>query len=136
MPHVSKRKLNKETYNKLFNKFISVFKDAHKNNNFDSVLHELFTKTEKIMLTKRLIIILLLSKKIPQHRIVDILHVSPSTVAKMSLNLEIGKYDSILKSVSKKNTGFLELIEFLLSGGGIMPPIAGRGRWKRIFEKH
>ena len=134
MPHVSKKKLNKKTFNKLFGKLILTFEDAHRKRSFNSVMHELFTNTEKTMLTKRLIIILLLSKEIPQHRIVDMLHVSPSTVAKMSLSLETGKYDSIVKVATKENLGFLELIEYLLSGGGIMPPIAGRGRWKRIFK--
>ena len=87
------------------------------------------------MLTKRLIIILLLSKEIPQHRIVATLKVSPSTVAKMSLKLEIGKYNSITKILHSKKGGLIELIEFILSGGGIMPPIASRGRWKRIFKE-
>lgn len=135
MPHVSRKKLEKKTYNRLFNKFISIFEAAYKNSNFNSVLHELFTHTEKTMLTKRLIIILLLSKEIPQHRVVDMLHVSPSTVAKMSLNLELGKYDSIIKVATRKSVGFLDLIEFLFSGGGTMPPIAGRGRWKKIFKE-
>lgn len=134
MPHVSKKKLKKKTFNRLFDKFLLTFENAHKEHNFGSIVHELFTDTEKIMLTKRLIIILLLSKEIPQHRIVSALYVSPSTVAKMSLLVEIGKYNSIIKITSRKNVGFLDLIEFLLSGGGIMPPIAGRGRWKRIFK--
>jgi len=135
MPHVSKKKLKKEIFNKLFRRLLLTFDEAHKDHNFGSIIHELFTYTEKTMLTKRLIIILLLSKEIPQHRIVDMLHVSPSTVAKMSLQVEKGKYDSIIRATSKKKVGFLDLIEFLLSGGGIMPPIAGRGRWKRIFKE-
>jgi len=135
MPHISKKKLKKKTFDRLFRKLLSTFEDAHKKHSFSSMMQELFTDTEKTMLTKRLMIILLLSKEIPQHRIVDILHVSPSTVAKMSLLVEIGKYDSIIKIASRKNLGFIDLIEFLLSGGGIMPPIAGRGRWKRIFKE-
>lgn len=135
MPHISKKKLRKKTFNKLFHKLLLTFDNAHKEHSFGLIVHELFTNTEKIMLTKRLIIILLLSKEIPQHRIVDMLHVSPSTVAKMSLLVEIGKYNSIIKVASRKRVGFLDLIEFLLRGGGIMPPIAGRGRWKRIFKE-
>jgi len=135
MPHVSKKKLKKETLNKLSKKLLSTFESASKNNSVAQLFKELFTKTEKIMLAKRLIIIILLSKEIPQHRIVEILHVSPSTVAKMSLNLEMGKYNSILKITNKKELGLIHLIEFILSGGGLMPPIVGRGRWKRIFDK-
>ena len=104
MSHVSKKKLSKETLNKLSKKLLSTFEDASRKNSFGQLFKELFTKTEKIMLTKRLIIIILLSKEIPQHWIVDMLHVSPSTVAKMSLNLEVGKYNSILKIIDKKNS--------------------------------
>lgn len=135
MPHVSKKKLKKKTFNKLFNKLLLTFENAHKKHTFNFVLSELLTNTEKVMLTKRLIVILLLNKEIPQHRIVKILHMSPSTVAKMSFSLEIGKYNSIIKTTGKKGGEFLDLIEFLLSGGGVMPPIAGRGRWKIIFKK-
>lgn len=134
MPHVSRRKLEKKTFNRLFEKFLLIFENAHRKNSFNSVLNELLTNTEKIMLTKRLIVVLLLSKEIPQHRIVNMLHMSPSTIAKMSVSLENGKYDAIIRT-SKKGREFLDLIEFLLSGGGIMPPIAGRGRWKRIFKE-
>jgi len=135
MPHVSRRKIKKEAYRKLSKKFLTIFESAYKEHNFPKFFGELFTKTEKVMLTKRLIVILLLSKEIPQHRIVDILHMSPSTVAKMSLKLENGKYDSIVKIATKKSAGLLNLLEYLLSGGGMMPPIAGRGRWKKIFEE-
>lgn len=133
MPHISKKKLNKETITRLNKKLMATFEDAHGKNGLSKIFRELFTYTEKIMLAKRLAIILLLHKEIPQHRIVDMLLVSPSTVAKMSLNLETGKYNSIIKIVKQRKTGLLDLIEFLLSGGGLMPPIVGRGRWKRIF---
>ena len=134
MPHISKKRLKKETYRKLNKKLIETFEDAHKKHGFTRVFRELFTFTEKIMLTKRLAIILLLDKEIPQHRIVDTLHVSPSTVAKMSLSLEKGRYDSILQISTQKKIEFLDFIEFLLTAGGTMPPRAGRGRWKRIFK--
>jgi len=134
MPHISKRKINKKTYRKLNRKLIATFEDAHKKQGFTRVFRELFTYTEKIMLTKRLAIILLLDKEIPQHRIVDILHVSPSTVAKMSLNLEKGKYEAILQISKEKKTEFLDFIEFLLTAGGTLRPRAGRGRWKKIFK--
>ena len=133
MPHISKKKLKRETFNKLNSRLLSIFENAHKKRGFTKVFQELFTYTEKIMLTKRLTIILLLNKEIPQHSIVDMLHVSPSTVAKMSLNLEMGKYNSILKISTQKKREFLDFIEFLLNAGGIMRPIAGRGRWKKIF---
>ena len=134
MPHISGRKLKSKTLKKLNDKFLSTFENAHRQHGFNKVFRELFTYTEKIMLAKRLAIIFLLSKQIPQHRIVKALKVSPSTVAKMSLKLELEKYNSILKIFDQKKSGLVDFIEYLLSGGGLMPPIAGRGRWKKLFQ--
>ena len=86
------------------------------------------------MLGKRLAIIIFLYQEIPQHRIADALYVSSSTVARMSLNMEIGKYDSILELFTTKKSDLIDLIEFFLTAGGRMPYRAGRGRWKRIFK--
>ena len=133
MPHVSKKKLKKETLKQLDKKLVSTFESAYEGRAFAKVFRELFTQTEKIMFAKRLAIVFLLSKEIPQHRIVDILKVSPSTVAKMSLKLENGKFETIIKTTKKKNE-LVNFIEFLLTAGGTMSPIAGRSRWKRIFK--
>ena len=133
MPHVSKQKLKRETLKRLDKKLVSTFENAYENKNFAKVFRELFTRTEKIMFTKRLAIIFLLSKEIPQHRIVNILKVSPSTVVKMSLKLDTGKFEAIVKTTKKKSE-LVNFIEFLLTAGGTMSPIAGRGRWKRIFK--
>ena len=133
MPHISKQKLKRETLRQLDKKLVSTFESAYKSRVFTKVFRELFTRTEKIMFAKRLTIVFLLSKEIPQHRIVDILKVSPSTVAKMSLKLENGKFETIIKTTKKKNE-LVNFIEFLLTAGGTMSPIAGRGRWKRIFK--
>jgi uncharacterized protein YerC len=133
MPHVSGRKLKKKTSDKIFKKLIRTFEDAHQHN-FLAFFNELFTDTEKKMLAKRLAIIFLLNKEIPQHRIVDVLHVSSSTVARMSLNMEIRKYNSLLKITSRKENELVNLIEFILTAGGSLPPIAGRGRWKKVFK--
>lgn len=135
MPHVSKRRLKKKTYQQINRRLIETFENAYDNKSFMKIFHELFTYTEKVMLAKRLAIIFLLSQEIPQHRIVDMLHVSPSTVARMSLCLETGKYDSIVKITAKKKGELVKFVEFLLSAGETMPPIAGRGRWKKVFKE-
>ena len=134
MPHISKQKLKKETLRQLDKKLVSTFENAYESRAFAKVFRELFTRTEKIMFAKRLAIVFLLSKEIPQHRIVDMLKVSPSTVAKMSLKLENGKFETIIKTTKKKNE-LVNFIEFLLTAGGTMPPIAGRGRWQKIFKE-
>jgi uncharacterized protein YerC len=128
MPHVSRKKLKKKTLKKINAELLAVLNLAKNKHEFASLFYELITRTEKIMLAKRLAIILMLSKDIPQHRIVKALKVSPSTVAKMSLKLQIGKYKSVLKLSSKQGFGVLEFLEFMLSGAGMMPK-RGRGHW-------
>jgi Trp operon repressor len=132
MPHISSKKLDKSFVEKLFKKFITVLGRAQNKNSLSLVMKELLTKTEKIMFVKRLSIILMLANSLPQHKIVDILGVSPSTVAKISLHLEIGKYDNILKVSEKEKVDLEKLIWNILTVGGIMPPKVGKKYWRRI----
>lgn len=131
MPHVSKKELDKKTFEKLFTKLVKILQKAQSKNKFSYVLDELLTDTEKIMLAKRLAIILLLFAKFPQHRISDTLFVSPSTVARMSLNVEIGKYDAIKNISEQEKTDLERIIWLLLTAGGIMPPRVGGRYWRK-----
>ena len=131
MPHISPRKLDKETVDKIFRKLISVLEQAQSKKKFTSVLDELLTDTEKIMLAKRLAAVLLLFGDTPQHRITESLILSPTTVSKISLKIELGKYDSI-KSISTKEKADLEkIIWLLLTAGGILPPRSGGKYWRK-----
>ena len=125
MSHVSKRKLEKEVSKRLWSQLLETFKDAGKRDATKTIIKELFTYTEKTMFAKRLAIILLLDKGIPQHVIAEQLNVSPSTIAKMSLDIENGKYKEILKISGK--IGILDILEKIILMG--MPPRTGRGRW-------
>lgn len=125
MPHVSSRKLDKTVSKRLWNQLIGTLKDAGKRSAIDGISNELFTYTEKIMFAKRLAIILLLDKGLPQHVISDKLKVSASTVTRISLGIDTGKYDIILKVSGKK--GVLDVLEKIILMG--MPPRVGRGRW-------
>lgn len=125
MPHVSKKKLDKTMSKKLWNQLLQTFEDAGKRSATNTVVGELLTQTERVMFAKRLTIILLLDKGVPQHVITEKLHVSPSTVTRMSLNIEIGKYKEILKISGKQS--ILDILEKLILMG--MPPRVGRGRW-------
>ncbi|MGB3922227.1 MAG: Trp family transcriptional regulator [Minisyncoccia bacterium] len=125
MPHVSSRKLDKAISKKLWNQFLKTFEDAGKRSATNAIISELLTHTEKIMLAKRLAIILLLERSIPQHVISNKLNVSVSTVTRMSLNVEVGKYSEILKISGKKR--ILDVLERIILMG--MPPRTGRGRW-------
>lgn len=129
MTHVSKKELGDDVAKKLFNQLFQTLNKAGKNDAARFVAYELFTKTERTMLAKRLMIILLLDKGVPQSAIAKDLYVSPTTIAKFSLKIAEGKYKSILKISGKLKHHILEDIEkFLLMG---MPPRVGRGRWSK-----
>lgn len=130
MPHVSKRKLDQKTFDKIFGKLVVVLERAQNKQKFISVLHELLTETEKIMLAKRLAIILLLFGDTPQHRIAEVLLVSPTTISKIALQVEIGKYDSIKNISTKEKVDLEKVVWLLLTAGGIMPPRIGGRYWR------
>ena len=134
MPHVSSKKLDSGLSEKLFKELIVIFGKAQDKKFLSLVMNELFTETEKIMLAKRLAIVLMLSSKTPQHRVVEILKVSPTTVAKTSLGIEIGRYKSILKISSKEKTDIEKIVWNILTAGGIMPPRHGRKYWTKHFK--
>ncbi|MEX2014300.1 MAG: Trp family transcriptional regulator [Parcubacteria group bacterium] len=125
MPHISAKKLDKNISNKLWNQLLQTFKDARTRNATRTIMGELFTPTERIMFAKRLMIIILLDKGVPQHIIAKELHVSPSTINRLSMSIDRGKYREILRISGK--SGILDILEKIILMG--MPPRVGRGRW-------
>jgi len=131
MPHVSSKKLKKESLQKLYDEFsIALEKSAKKS--VKLFLNDLLTHTEKIMLAKRFAVIYLLSKDVPVSYISDSLCMSPTTIFKMSLKYDIGKYSSLLKTITNNNKEIWEILEKILRAG--LPPRAGRGRWKFLYK--
>ena len=133
MPHISKRKLSKEHFNKLVLELIKSLERSFKKSETKAVFYEFFTYTERAMLAKRLAVIAMLSQEVSNYAISEVLHMSPSTVEKMSLRYERGKYDGIIKyALGKKDVW--EIIDNILTIGGFMPPRVGGKRWRR-FDK-
>lgn len=135
MPHVSKKKLDQEIFEKIFRKLVLVLEKAQNKNRLMSVLSELLTETEKIMLAKRLAIVLMLFGDTPQHRISEALFVSPSTITRTSLNIELGKYDTIINISKKERLDLEKIVWLLLTAGGIMPPRVGRKYWRKYERR-
>ena len=129
MTHISSKQLEPQLLEKLFRRILSVLEQAQKRGSLASVVNELLTTTEKTMLAKRLAIVLMLANNTPQHRIVQILTVSPTTVSKTALGIEIGKYKAILKISKKEKTDIEKIVWNILTVGGIMPPKVGKRYW-------
>lgn len=132
MPHVSKRKVGPKLLKKISTQLINIFIKSQNNKHLASLFNELFTPTEKIMFSKRIAIVLMLKNSVPQHRIVTILKVSPTTVAKTSLNIEIGKYDSVIDISKREKIDLEKLVWNLMTAGGIMPPRNGKKYWRKF----
>ena len=128
MPHISKKKLDKKVLDSFYSELVKSFDRSFNEIKSKQVFYEFFTYTEKIMFAKRLAVIAMLSKDLSTYAIAEALCMSPSTVERMSLNYENGKYASIERyALGKKD--IWEIIESILTVGGIMPPRAGYHRW-------
>lgn len=133
MPHISKRKLNKLYFNKLVSELIKSLEKSFKKGKTKPVFYEFFTYTERAMLAKRLAVIAMLSRGVSNYAISEVLNMSPSTVDRMSLKYERGKYDAIISyALGKKDVW--EIINSILTVGGFMPPKVGGKRWRK-FDK-
>lgn len=129
MPHVSKETLDEKVLQDLFNQLFKSIQKASDIRALKYFANEFFTRTEKIMLGKRLAIILLIDRGVPQHVISEQLHVSLSTTAKISAKIDQNKYRAVRNIVNGPKLDILNQIEkFLLMG---MPPRYGKGRWSK-----
>ncbi len=134
MPHISSKRLNKDLSEKLFKDFIGVLNKAQSKHIFQKIIDEILTSTEKEMLAKRIAIVIMLDSRIPQHSIVDMLNVSPSTVAIASSRIEMHKYKNILNVCKKEKNGLEEIVRDFLTVGGLMPSKLGKRYWKKNFN--
>ncbi|MFA6300749.1 MAG: Trp family transcriptional regulator [Candidatus Paceibacterota bacterium] len=132
MPHVSSKKLKKETLDKLYGEFGKAFEKSAQKSKAKFFLGDLLTRTEKIMLAKRFAVIYFLSKEIPISYIAESLGMSYSTVFRMSLKYDIGKYASLLSVIEQRKTDIWKILEKIMRAG--LPPRAGRGRWKFLYK--
>ena len=134
MPHISNKKLDDKYFNKIYDQLISVFNTAGDSRKSDTFLKEFFTETEKIMLTKRLAIVLLLLEGYSTYKIAKILIVSDSTVRLVRSAYRNGHYDSVIVIMKKKafnKDAFWDTLEKILQCG--LPP-RGKGRWKWLYD--
>ncbi|MFQ5661787.1 MAG: helix-turn-helix domain-containing protein [Candidatus Paceibacteria bacterium] len=116
MPHISKKKLNKDTVHKLEKYIISIIKDTGTKTRVN-IFDELLTKTEKMMLAKRIGVLFLLKKGLSIYKISELLGVSSSTVARFENAMDSHKYKHTVDWVWKnsKEGSFDAFMESLVS---------------------
>ncbi|OGF63456.1 hypothetical protein A2926_00840 [Candidatus Giovannonibacteria bacterium RIFCSPLOWO2_01_FULL_44_40] len=132
MPHVSRKKLKKKVFVKIGEQLADRICKTSSPAEIRWFLNEILTRTEQIMLAKRLAIILMLRKRYSFRTIQKTLKVTPQTVLRFWRKTKKPSFQVIVNKISEdKGWGnFLEWLEaFLLVG---MPPRSGPGRWKAM----
>jgi hypothetical protein len=117
------------TRDKIHNNFLRAL---FANKNGERILNALLTKTEKIMLAKRLAIIVMLEYEHSHYGIVRTLKISPSTPRRYARLSQTGIFAPIQHMLNNKRSrrSLLDIIELLLAAG--MPSIAGPRGTKRL----
>lgn len=118
---------------KLYTEFGEALEKSAKKSWSKIFLEDFLTPTEKVMFAKRFAVICLLDRGVPVSYIWTALSMSPATVQRMSHKYESGKYNSLRKTIKREDGAVWNILEKILRAG--LPPIAGRGRWKFLYEK-
>jgi len=128
MVHVSKKRLKKEVADKVHKQFLHTVTNL-RGTEGSRTLEELFTQTEQVMFAKRLAAIFMLTQGAPPFHASKVLRLSSSTVSRLQIELENGKYTHIESLVQKKKDRdrMWADLEVLIRFG--MPEM-GKNRWK------
>jgi uncharacterized protein YerC len=98
-------------------------------------LTELLGPEERLMLAKRTATIIMLTRGYSFYRISESLKVGLATTSRLNEKLAQGRYDNLLKLLRKNKTDYtalLDIIESILTVGGIMPKRTGLDRYRHI----
>ncbi|EKD85945.1 MAG: hypothetical protein ACD_37C00571G0004 [uncultured bacterium] len=126
MPHISKRKLDKEQEKELIHSFELVLTKISSYSEMHNFLGSLLTPTEHIMLAKRLAIVVLLKDGLPQASIANALNVTQATVSRMDLFLDSrGQGYGIAIAKLENEKTFQEFKTLLLKVAGYSVRAAG-----------
>jgi Trp operon repressor len=131
MPHVSRKKISEKVLQNIFRALVHNVSRANETKDALLLVHGLLTKTERIMLAKRLAAIHLLSKGISVRKVSEILGLSISTAQRFLAATEFKRIAQLVLFLERRNSHFWKNIEYILRAG--LPP-QGHGRWYRIYR--
>lgn len=106
MTHISRGKLTDDVLRQITDSFLFVLTDIKDQDSMAQFLDSFLSKTEKLMLAKRLALIYLLSEKIEETKISEILKTTLANVSRMKLKLENKNtgYQKALAKIKKQKT--------------------------------
>lgn len=115
MPHVSKKKLDPRVSKQIFYFFKAIMADLETEGEVAAFLNSLLTRTEELMLAKRLAAVVLLLEDVPESKITETLKTTYATVEKMRwmLDRKLSGYQIGLKKL-KQRKNWRELKKNLL----------------------
>lgn len=135
MPHVSKNKLDQKTLYQISERLFSAVKHLKHESEVSQFFSDLLTKTERIMLAKRLAIVVMLESNYPFKVISRALKVSEATISNMRDRFDRGGdgYRLVLGRFKREKfwKDFFKSIEKILQPD-FLPPITGKGRWRNL----
>jgi Trp operon repressor len=134
MTQVSRRFLDKQTQEYIFQTFISAATKLSSPSLTQSFLQDLLTPTEQIMLAKRLCIAYMLQKGYPQRKISDTLKLSTTTITRVSniLKSQSAGYKKVLNLMlaDEKINDFFKKIDSLFDKLSLPP----KGNWTNYYQ--
>ena len=139
MPQVSKNPIDKKTKQQIFDNFYGLVSKLIVKENIARVLGGLFTKTERIMIAKRIAAVILLSHGCSTRHISLTLKMSSATITKLKNEFEKGdkgleEVARIFREDKKSNKVVEHLARILEEIIGFVPPqkYDMRSRWRSL----
>jgi uncharacterized protein YerC len=94
MPHVSQKRLHPKIEKEIQEEFIKVISNLKDRKEIVAFFNGLLSKTERVMLAKRLLVLYFLEKGSDSQEIADSLNVSTATVTRLNLKRQL-EYESL-----------------------------------------
>jgi uncharacterized protein YerC len=134
MAFVSSKKLSRDVLSRIRYQLVELLLQQKTRKEVAQLVDELLTDTERLLLAKRVVLIIMLHNKCSYYEIHETLGVSTDTAARWHQALRAGELASIEKTLKRKGARdqLCDTIEVILRSG--MPPIAARNRYSRTFK--
>lgn len=118
MPRVSRAPLQKDKVEELSENFSFLISSLNKKSDIDNFFQEFLTREEKIMLFKRLMLFILMTKEYPEIFIKSSLNLSHETIRtyKNQLPVKSEQFNTIIRKLLSRNQtkNFLKKLEKIL----------------------
>lgn len=138
MTQVSRYPISKAIADRIFEIFLKSLVKIHNQEEADQFISDLLTPTEKIMLSKRLAIALLLKKDYDYRAIQETIKVSAATVASVNMMIKYGSkgYINLLNKILKEEK-LINLMEEAVSKILTFPAQATKGgmAWRYLKDE-